>query len=285
MSALFDSPTAAARPRRWSLAPYDTVRVVLGVVLLAAAALKGYELATSPVAETSLFRSWWFLIAIVEFELFFGLWLLAGLYPKPTRWAAMSWFAALLGLSLTQAVSGAASCACFGPIQILPWVMVIFDAVAVLALWFFEPELRTPVKQSQRLALLAASVAVFCVGIPGALVIASGPRGESAWAAVAAVDLGTVRQGASAEAPILIENNGAVILRLDRMQVSCDCLKVEFPQELLGPGQSIEGLVRLDLQTEKTFSGSLEMHAAGFSVTGERAMRINVRATVQQMAE
>ena len=53
------------------------VPVLLSLVLVAAAVLKGYELASEPVAGTGLFDSRWFVIGLAEFELFFGLcWLL-----------------------------------------------------------------------------------------------------------------------------------------------------------------------------------------------------------------
>ena len=55
------------------VASYDAVRIILGLILLTAAALKGQQLATEPVAESSLFTSRWLLICVVEFELFFGL--------------------------------------------------------------------------------------------------------------------------------------------------------------------------------------------------------------------
>ncbi len=59
---------------------YDLVRIVLGLVRLAAAVLKGHQLATEPVAGTGLLDSRWFLIGVVEFELFFGLWLLFNIF-------------------------------------------------------------------------------------------------------------------------------------------------------------------------------------------------------------
>jgi hypothetical protein len=59
------------------VAGYDVVRVVLGLVLLTAAALKGYQLATEPIVGWGFLNSRWFLIGVVDFELFFGLWLLA----------------------------------------------------------------------------------------------------------------------------------------------------------------------------------------------------------------
>lgn len=74
---------AMGETRRGEITSYDVVRIVLGLVLLTAATFKGHQLATEPVAGTSLFTSSWFLIAVVQFELFLGLWLLCGLY---TRW-------------------------------------------------------------------------------------------------------------------------------------------------------------------------------------------------------
>jgi hypothetical protein len=59
--------------------PSIAVRLLLGVILLVAASLKGYELATGPIAENSLPWRRWFFIAVVEVELFLGLWLLSGI--------------------------------------------------------------------------------------------------------------------------------------------------------------------------------------------------------------
>ena len=58
---------------RWT--PYDVVRVVLGLLLLVAAGLKGYQLATEPLVAAGVLNSGWFLIGTVEFEFFLGLWL------------------------------------------------------------------------------------------------------------------------------------------------------------------------------------------------------------------
>ncbi len=83
---LFFSPgIGSILPARGS--GYDVVRIGLGLLLLTAAALKGHQLATEPVAETGLLTSRWFLIAVVEFELFFGLWLMADPLPS-LKWRA-----------------------------------------------------------------------------------------------------------------------------------------------------------------------------------------------------
>lgn len=121
------------------LAAYDAVRIVLGLVLLTAAALKGHQLATDPVAETSLFSSRWFLIGVVEFELFFGLCLLAGLCPRWTWRAALVCFTGFACISLYKAVSGEASCGCFGKVPVDPWHTFLLDLAAVIALSRWRP--------------------------------------------------------------------------------------------------------------------------------------------------
>ena len=77
-----------ANSRGGRLAGYDVVRVLLGLLLLTAATLKGVELATEPVANTSLLTSRWFLVIQVEF--LFGLWLLSGLRPRAPRVLAIA---------------------------------------------------------------------------------------------------------------------------------------------------------------------------------------------------
>lgn len=140
--------------------PYDAVRIALGLLLLVAAALKGYQLATEPVLAphvdgpwwatglTALLASRWLLLGAVEFELFFGLWLLAGLYPRQTRALAIGCFALFAAVSLFKALSGAASCGCFGKVAVSPWLTLaldIFAAVVLLLVRFrAEPEMRRP---------------------------------------------------------------------------------------------------------------------------------------------
>ena len=120
---------------------YNRIRILLAVLLLTAAGLKGYQLATSPVLGSGLLDSRWLLIATVEFELFFGLWLLSGLLPRLTWMAAVGCFGLFAAVSLYKAVSGEASCGCFGPVEVNPWYTFSFDVVAVgLLLWFWPKQ-------------------------------------------------------------------------------------------------------------------------------------------------
>lgn len=130
---------AAGHWRGVKVAGYDVVRIVLGLILLTAAALKGHQLATEPVAETGLLTSRWFLIGVVEFELFFGLWLLSGLYPRGTWQAAVLCFSGSACVSVYRGLSGEATCGCFGRVPVNPWYTLIVDVVATAALLWWRP--------------------------------------------------------------------------------------------------------------------------------------------------
>jgi hypothetical protein len=114
--------------------------MTLSVILLVAAVLKGYQLATQPVLGGGLLDSRWLLIGAVEFELFFGLWLLVGCWPKPTWAAALACFALFFCVSLYKALSGHASCGCFGQVPVNPWYTVMLDLTIVFALFHWRPE-------------------------------------------------------------------------------------------------------------------------------------------------
>lgn len=118
---------------------YDVVRIILGLVLLAAAALKGHQLATEPLLEIGLFTSRWFLIGLIEFELFFGFWLLSGLFPRRTWMFSLACFTVLGGISLFRGLAGDSSCGCFGRVEVNPWWTLLLDVMIVAALYRFRP--------------------------------------------------------------------------------------------------------------------------------------------------
>jgi hypothetical protein len=62
----------------------------------------------------------------VEFELFLGLWLVSGLHVRQARDLALVCFFAFAGVSLYQALAGAASCGRFGKVSVNPWCTFVF---------------------------------------------------------------------------------------------------------------------------------------------------------------
>jgi hypothetical protein len=147
---------------------YDVLRVLLAAVLLTAAALKAYQLATEPVAGHGLLDSRWLLMATVEFELLFGIWLLSGSLPKPTWAAALICFSLFACVSLYKGMAGEASCGCWGRVAVSPWWTGIFDLAIVMALLRWQPSAASPLPPGEGKgegALSAISVVRRAVGV------------------------------------------------------------------------------------------------------------------------
>lgn len=128
-------------PRIRSKSQYRMIRMLVGGVLLLAAALKACQLATEPTAEISLMTSRWFLVFSVEFELLLGLCLISGLFVRTVWLTTLSSFALFSCISLYKALSGEVSCGCFGSVQVNPWYTLCLDLAVVGALMRYRPAL------------------------------------------------------------------------------------------------------------------------------------------------
>jgi hypothetical protein len=115
------------------------MRLVVAFVLLIAAVLKTHQLATTLSLGEGILHARWFNIFVVEFELFFGIWLIFGMLPKLSWFASVGLFSIFLIVSFYKAISGETSCGCFGEIAVNPWIMVVFDVVVIGLLLIFRP--------------------------------------------------------------------------------------------------------------------------------------------------
>ena len=139
------------------------------VCCLTASALKCWQLATEPIIGTSLLDSRWLLMATVEFEIFFGIWLLANIWAKPTWAAALACFGLFTCVSLCKALSGHASCGCFGRVPVNPWYTGTLDLAVMASLLRWRP------KESFFTIHRATAVLVIwlLIGIPAAYAMGS----------------------------------------------------------------------------------------------------------------
>lgn len=124
---------------RWPTG-YDVVRVAVGLLLVVAAVLKTHQSATEPILGTGLLDSRWLLMAVVEFELLLGLCLLGNLWRKPTWAVVLGCFALFTCVSLYKALSGRATCGCFGRVPVNPWYTTAFDAAVICSLLAWPPK-------------------------------------------------------------------------------------------------------------------------------------------------
>ena len=115
---------------------------VLGILLLTAAVLKGWQLLTEPVANNDIWSYRPFLILTVEFELALAIWLLSGLFKKAAWMATLLCFSVFSAITLYKGITGAESCGCFGPVHVNPWITLFaIELPAVITLSIFRPRL------------------------------------------------------------------------------------------------------------------------------------------------
>ncbi len=120
----------------------DIILKILAVILLVSAVLKGWELLTLPMAEIDIWSNRPFQIFVVQFEIALGIWLISGMFKKAAWVAALGCFTVFSVMTVYLGLTGAASCGCFGPVKVNPWItLFVIDVPAVIFLLIFRPKL------------------------------------------------------------------------------------------------------------------------------------------------
>lgn len=104
---------------------------MLGLLLITAAGLKSvslFQISTPP----GDWAAWCWTAAAIAFEAILGVWLISGWQRQASRWLAMIVFSVFAVIALEKAVSGSASCGCFGDLAVHPWLTFAVDLTAVL---------------------------------------------------------------------------------------------------------------------------------------------------------
>ncbi len=278
------------RARRWT--PYDAVRVALGLLLLVAAALKAHQLATEPVIAPGILNSLWFLTAVVELELFFGLWLVAGLYPRQTWAVAVACFALFAGVSLFKGLSGAATCGCFGRVPVNPWWTLILDAAAVSALLFARPvraaSFNAPTRTYRRVYLCSFVAASTTLAVATGVTIR--PKSIQLEVDKQYLDFGEVWAQSDFKWRLPVHNNSSRAITLDWVRVSCKCAQVSPRSFTIGPGETTDIQLTMNLMSAPSSRSPgapveiAEKVAAGISGSGRSDAVVvwEVRGRVRQ---
>lgn len=255
-----------------------SVFVVAGSVLLAAAILKGTQMAGDPFGRHALFANRTLAILMVMFEGTLGLWLLTGAYPRTARAVGAVCFLTFFVVSARQVALGRSSCGCFGNVELTPWVTAAVDLVAAVLLLLTSPP--SPAKWSYRLAV-GAGVASALAMAPAWWLTSPTSKASQLSATPSVVSLGTVGRGQKAEVEIFLSNNSPGVIRLGSVETSCPCLSVQIPEAAVEPGGATRAEVVLDLATEPYFIGKLGMTARGYSTAGEQVFQVVVTADVR----
>ena len=130
---------------------FTQFRFVVAGILLLAAGLKAYQLATAPlppVVQGSVFtpllellNDRYFLMLVVVGEILFALVLIAGFWQQWTWLLSLLGFSVFTLVSMMKGLSGESSCGCFGSITVNPWITLGLDLVIVACLLVFRERL------------------------------------------------------------------------------------------------------------------------------------------------
>lgn len=107
-------------------------RILIALILFVAAALKAHHLATGPVFGSGWTDSRSFQMVAVNIELFMGLWLLSGVSSILAWRACGGLFLVFAIVVFGKALTGAASCGCFGRVEVHPWIVFWTDLGVVI---------------------------------------------------------------------------------------------------------------------------------------------------------
>jgi len=257
--------------------------LLVAFILLAAAVLKAISLWSSVTDESGLLGSPWLQMIVIEVEAGLAVGLLCGLRPHAVRVLAMVLFSAFLGLALSKAASGARSCACFGWLEVHPWLTVGLDAGVLLLLWRWRPAedgsrirpraLRVIVAGS--LALLAIVPVVFATS---QTLLAKAPLLETE----SVVDLGTIRQGQRREFTLRVRNPHNHAVTISHLDASCACLNGAGLARAFSAMEETTAQLTLDLSKEPAFAGELRIRLIARTHAEEMAMDTVVRVRVSR---
>ncbi len=224
----------------------SSIRVGIGLLLIAAAGLKLYGLGVSAMPSVGWFAQPWIQLAAAEWELVLGLWLISGAYPKASWFAAIGTFLAFAGASGYLGMNGVASCGCLGAVQANPWWAFAVDVVALAMLGCSYPRgeriLSTPkstfVKWIGGIAVLFIGVTLGATAVYGSPEAAIARLRGNSLLVEPHLDLGAGKPGSTLEATAIIRNISDHPIRLFGGTTDCTCTVLRDLPVTISPGES-----------------------------------------------
>lgn len=234
-----------------------SVRIGLGVLLLAAAGLKLFALGGvggSTVPELGWFAQPQVQLLVAEWELLLGAWLLSGLHARASWGAALITFCAFAVVSGYLGLVGVASCGCLGAVHTNPWWVFGVDVSAAVLL------VATRSTQEATKPLLTISAFRWVVGT---LIVAFGFVLIGSWYAGSIlalqdalrgalisvlnphVDFGSGRTGDQLSATVRVRNRTDRVVRIIGGSSDCSCSTLDELPVTIPPHGMIEVGVRL----------------------------------------
>lgn len=157
------------------------VMAVVAAFLIVAAALKANQILTEPILTKGFWESWLFLVIQIPLEFGLGIWLVCGLFRKAAWLAGTLSFGAFIIITGYKAISGDASCGCFGTVHVNPWITLFtIDVPLFILLLAFRPKgeklLPPPWPSAKHFFGVAAPTVIFLAVLVPVLVVNKPPE-------------------------------------------------------------------------------------------------------------
>jgi hypothetical protein len=242
---------------------YSVVSRCLGVLLLAAAALKLHGLAIDPAGRSGLFSAPEWQVAVVEIEILLALWLLSGNRPIGSWITALLAFGSFAVASFYQGWIGYASCGCFGRVEVNPWLTFGLDVCVLAALIVGRPDLQL-LRASPRSALGTALLPLGggVIGTTAVLALLVGAahlsfgssqaalaylRGERLSVSPRLLEMGEGHAGETLDAAVELRNWADKPIRVYGGTSDCSCVATDDLPLSIPPGEARSVRVRIRL--------------------------------------
>lgn len=226
------------------------VSIVLGLLLVAAAALKARGMVLDSLSQTSIFSSQQFEILGSVVEASLGLLLLSGYWQRWAWTLALGLFSFLGAISLYLILAGQKSCDCFGPLKTSPFVALSVDAVAILLLLIGRPMMASsdaPTPQSRGMrggpAFLLTIISLMAIiGVtlsfdPGSILAQI--QGHLIAVEPSLSETGEADEGELRVAAVHLTNHSKQKICIVGSSADCSCVTTEKLPKTILPGESL----------------------------------------------
>jgi hypothetical protein len=263
--------------------------IAAGIVLLAAGSLKARELGLAAGPNVAHGRWAWSVLAGLELAL--GYCLVVAIYPAFSARVARFAFVVFALVTLYRAVTGEATCACFGAAKIHPWATFGLDLAMIVALtaWRRDPPgEREPAPASTALRRVPiALIPLILAFIPSAVALAStATRPPVVTIELNPVAVGAIRPGGSTSFRLAVLNPRPVAESISSIEASCPCVQMtsSLPCWIKPMGETFLQF-SVDLAKESAFRGDLAILVRGLDPSGDELFRAEVRMSVVETLE
>ena len=263
---------------------FRTVSSLLGLILCAASVVKYVTLAEASLSPDLINFDWLVVLLGTGIEAALGLWLVSGLLPLSARVFAIITFSIFAFVAFVRGVRGEVSCGCLGSIEVNPWVMLVFDVIALAMLLSVKPR-QMPGRRS-RGADLFGLAGILCLGVGfaahGYVTATSISRGLVLSEEVK--HLGVVGQAEEHTHTFTIFNNCTFAVEIAQSQVTCGCTTLpDLRGRIVLPGQTLD--VPITLRTgnsDEVVAGTVNLYCrrAGSKAPPTLHRRVRISAEV-----